>query len=128
MVMQLHDIAVVYLGLAHGADGELDQTEARTIAIRLREQQPNTDPALIDHVLREAVMTYTEGRSGAVEEAVISLKKLPEERRLTLLKDLTSIARADRRIETTEIDFIEHIATEWGLADFPLADSASGDE
>lgn len=115
MITQLHDIAVIYLGLAHGADGDLDPAEARAIATRLRAQQPHQDPALIDHVMREATLTYANGRAQSVERAVESLKSLPEEERSTLLQDLSTIAQADHKFMDEEKTFIEHISERWGM-------------
>ena len=103
------------MGLAHGADGSIDPAEAQAIGVMLREHQPNKDPALIDHIIREATLTYSQDMEGAVGRAVDALKKLPESQRIALLKDLTRLAQADQRIEKGEQVFVHDIAEQWGL-------------
>lgn len=113
----LHDLALLYLGLAHGADEDLDPAETRQISASLRRWQPNKDPALIDHVIREATLTYMNGANPQrLDEAVDVLKNaLPRDLRATILSDLSDIARADGEILTEEKDFIYRLANEWGL-------------
>lgn len=117
----LHDMALLYLGLAHGADGTLDPEETHEIAAKLRRWQPDKDPALIDHVIREATLTYLNGSSvSRVEEAVDTLKEvLPEHLRLDVLRDLADVARADGAVVTGESDFIQSLADAWHLAYTP---------
>lgn len=113
----LHDLALLYLGLAHGADEDLNPAEARQISASLRRWQPDKDPALIDHVIREATMTYLNGASpDRVKEAVNVLKRaLPQDLRTTILHDLSDIARADGEILLEEKNFIHQLADEWNL-------------
>ncbi len=113
----LHDLALLYLGLAHGADEDLHPAETKQIAASLRRWQPDKDPALIDHVIREATLTYLNGaNSKRMTEAVHVLRDaLPENLRLTILHDLSEIARADGEILSEEQDFISKIASEWHL-------------
>jgi uncharacterized tellurite resistance protein B-like protein len=111
----LHDLALLYLALAHGTDEELHPHETKTIAARLRSWQPDKDPALIDHVIREATLTYLDGTSEErLWEAVAVLKKtLPLEIRTRILHDLSEIARADGAFIRAEHLFIEQIAREF---------------
>ncbi len=120
----LHDLALLYLGLAHGADENLHPAETKQIAASLRRWQPHKDPALIDHVIREATLTYLNGaNSERMTEAVHVLRDaLPENLRLTILHDLSDIARADGKILSEERDFIGKLADEWQL---DLEDDAS---
>lgn len=113
----LHDLALLYLGLAHGADENLHPAETKQIAASLRRWQPHKDPALIDHVIREATLTYLNGTNPErMTEAVHVLKDaLPQNLRLTILHDLSEIARADGEILSEERDFIGKIADEWQL-------------
>lgn len=123
----LHDLALLYLGLAHGADEDLDPAETRQIAASLRRWQPDKDPALIDHVIREATLTYLNGANPErLREAIHVLKdSLSHELRTTILHDLSDIARADGEILSTERDFIQKIADAWEL-DF-RADTAGNE-
>lgn len=113
----LHDLALLYLGLAHGADQKLDPAETKQIAASLRRWQPDKDPALIDHVIREATLTYLNGTdSGRMTEAVHVLKdSLSQDLRTIILRDLAAIARADGEILSEERDFIKKIADDWDL-------------
>ena len=113
----LHDLALLYLGLAHGADENLDPAETKQIAASLRRWQPDKDPALIDHVIREATLTYLNGTdSGRMTEAVHVLKEsLSQDLRTIILHDLAAIARADGEILSEERDFIKKIADDWNL-------------
>lgn len=113
----LHDLALIYLGLAHGADEDLDAAETRQIAASLRRWQPDKDPALIDHVIREATLTYLNGANPErVHEAVHVLKdSLSKDLRATILQDFADIARADGEILLEERDFIQQVADEWEL-------------
>src|SRR5690625_7784534 len=67
----LHDLALLYLGLAHGADEDLDPQETLEIAAKLRRWQPDKDPKLIDHVIREDTLTYINGQTDQrIQDAV----------------------------------------------------------
>lgn len=113
----LHDLALLYLGLAYGADGELNPAETQTIALKLREWQPHKDPALIDHVLREATLSYLNGAgTGRLQEVVVSLKELLDDNtRASILNDLTDIAHADGTVEVGEDNFVNRVAEVWDV-------------
>lgn len=113
----LQDLALLYLGLAQGADDDFDSSEKREVAARLRHWQPDKDPALIDHVMRDVSMSYEEEASTQeVRAAVDSLgESLSEPLRQEILDDLTDIARADGFVLQEEKNFIKHIADTWGV-------------
>jgi uncharacterized tellurite resistance protein B-like protein len=113
----MHDLALLYLGLAHGADENLDPAETRQISASLRRWQPDKDPALIDHVIREATLSYLNGaKLDRLREAIHVLRNaLSDDLRRTILRDLSEIARADGEILSEERDFIQKIADEWDL-------------
>jgi uncharacterized tellurite resistance protein B-like protein len=114
----LHDLALLYLGLAHGTDGDLDPMETLEIAAKLRQWQPDKDPKLIDHIIREATLSYLNGASvDRLQEAVETLRQtLPEQVRKEILKDLSDIARADGSVIVEESQFIRQLAESWGLS------------
>ena len=114
----LHDLALLYLGLAQGADDDLDPSETREVAARLRRWQPDKDPALIDHVIRDVSLSYEEeATTEEVRAAVDALgEALSEGRRREILGDLSEIARADGLVLQEEQNFIEHIAHTWGVS------------
>lgn len=111
----LQDLALVYLGLARGTDHHLDPSESREIAARLRRWQPDKDPALIDHVIRDVSLSYDETTDDdEVAAAVEALgSKLSEALRQSILEDLAGIARADGRVVQAEEDFIHRVADAW---------------
>ncbi len=117
----LHDLALLYLGLAHGADEDLDPKETMEIASKLRRWQPDKDPALIDHVMREAMLTYLNGATDQRmhEAAQILGGKLKHDLLKAILGDLVDIARADGSVVANEKSFIAEIAEVWNLQAYP---------
>ena len=113
----LHDLALLYLGLAHGADEDLDPQETLEIAAKLRRWQPDKDPKLIDHVIREATLTYLNGPTDQrLHEAVAMLGgQLRRSLLEGILSDLIDIARADGSVVPGERSFIRDIAEAWNL-------------
>lgn len=114
---QLHDLALVYLGLAYGADANLEDAEEKEIVARLYRWQPDRDPALLTHVLRDAKLTYLNDPSrGRIDKAIDDLgASLSEEVRRSILDDLGTIARADGVVVEGEEAFIAHIRSAWGI-------------
>jgi uncharacterized tellurite resistance protein B-like protein len=117
----LHDLALLYLGLAHGADGALHDDETDAIAAKLRHWNPDKDPALIDHVIREASLSYLNGPSEErLKEAINTLGDVFPERLLrAILHDLNDIAEADGQVVAEERAFIGRIADAWDLEHDP---------
>lgn len=113
----LHDLALLYLGLAHRAGADVEPGETLEISASLRRWQPNKDPALIDHVIREATLTYLNGaHPDRVHEAVTVLKEaLSGDVRATILRDLADVAQVEGEILSDERDFIQHVADEWEI-------------
>lgn len=114
---QLHDLALLYLGLAYGADAELAHAEEQEIVARLYRWQPDRDPALLTHVLRDAKLTYLNDHSEArIDQAIAELgASLEPEIRLSIVEDLGHIARADGTVVAGEHDFITRLRSAWGL-------------
>ncbi len=113
----LHDLAYLYLELAHGADHSLDASERWAIEAKLREWQPNQNPKLIEHVIREAVLTYMDSPGREMLYHIIEElgEALPDALRVQVLWDLSDIAAADGKVLATEEGFIQRIAREWGI-------------
>lgn len=123
---ELHDLVLLYLGLAR-ADNELDPDETQEIALKLRQWQPDKDPALLDHVIREAELTFDNGIDDEHLQEVISElgASFSESLRRSILRDLADIARADNTVETVETDYIRRIAEGWRIDLDSLHDSTS---
>lgn len=113
----LHDLAVLYLALAHGADHDLDPAELVAVADQLRAWAPGEDPARVEHVLREARLTYANGiGEERLEELIASLGDvLDTPARGRVIEDLRAIARADAHVSRGEERLIEHVAAAWGI-------------
>jgi uncharacterized tellurite resistance protein B-like protein len=115
-IAHLHDLAVLYLGLAYGADADLDSAEMQEIVARLYKWQPNRDPAMLQHVLREASMTYFNNPSRERLETIIETlgEALDPDTRAAILEDLLGIAKADGEVVALERDYISHLRRIWG--------------
>lgn len=114
---QLHDLAFLFLALAHGTDDELHPDEQRKMSVRLRTWQPNKDPALIDHVIREAALTYLEGHDRDRLEGIVTElgQQLSDDLKLALLSDLREIAEADGTVMAAEAGFLQKLASRWSV-------------
>ena len=112
----LHELVLLYLGLAR-ADNDLDPNETQEIALKVRQWQPDKDPALIEHVIREAELTYeNEHGDDRIKHATAELgEALSASLREDILADLTDIARVDGHVEINETHFIHQIADGWNM-------------
>jgi len=113
----LHELALLYLGLAHGVDAHLSPAEHAEMVARLRKWQPQHDPALLAHVLREAALTYfDESSTSRLDEAARILgASLEVDVKQEIWNDLREVARADGFLLQNETGFLATIATRWGL-------------
>ncbi|HET6568913.1 MAG TPA: TerB family tellurite resistance protein [Rhodothermales bacterium] len=112
-----HNLALLYLSLAHGVDENLSYEERESMVVKLRRWLPDKDPAYIGHVIREAMLTYFEGiRQEQLTEIAETLgSALSRDRLATVLDDLRDIASADDTITEAEERFIARVAAVWGL-------------
>lgn len=116
----LHDLAFLYLVLAHSTDDELTVTEVQVILAKLQEWQPDLAREDVQHVLDEAVERYASGPDQqALSESVRALRHtLPEEQRMAALNDLVQIANADGIFLDDEEDMINDLMEAWEVAAF----------
>lgn len=112
----LHDLALIYLALAHSTDDQLSNEEIDAIATRLREWQ-NVKSETVLSAIKQALEEYLrEDADVRVRQAVSSVKaSIPEEIRRVLLDDLTEIAMADGKFLHEEGSFIGELAQAWDL-------------
>lgn len=115
LTLLLHDLALLYLALAHGADGKLDASEQASMRDQLRAWAPGTDPALCDHALREAGLSYGNGVSAQRLDDLLQRlhTALDADGRARVLADLVELSEADDRVESGETALIEKVATAW---------------
>lgn len=111
----LHDLAFLYLVLAHGTDSEFSDDERLLLLRKLREWQPSLSESQVTHVLEQAVDRYGRGADAeAVRAAVEAVKTaLPPEQRMAALHDLTQIANADGVFLDSEEDLINELMAAW---------------
>lgn len=114
----LHDLGLIYLALAHGADADLVQPEKREMALKLHEWNVDVDdgPA-VDEVMHEVMLTYMSDKSDhMIESAVLSVaQSMPKPLRIAILNDLADMASADGQVIASEVTFIQHLAQAWGV-------------
>lgn len=111
----LHDLALLYLALTLGADGELAHEERAAMRDQLRAWTPGADPALCDHAIREAVLSYGNGVDAERLDALVRGlgSRLDAEGRARVLADLRTLAASDAVVTATEVGFIERIERAW---------------
>lgn len=111
----LHDLALLYLALTLGSDGRLDHAEQAAMREQLRAWAPGADPALCDHVLREATLSYGNGVGAGRFEALLGRLRnaLDADGRARVLADLHALAEADAVVRTGEVALIERVAEAW---------------
>lgn len=111
----LHDLGLIYLALTHGADAELDPSEAESMARRLRTWVPEANTEVVRKVLHEVMLAYMGAHAEQMLEASMASVRedLPKPKRIALLNDLAEIAAADGMVVPGEVQFIQHLAHYW---------------
>lgn len=114
----VHDLALVFLFMAMGTDGELDPREEETVAVHLRHWKPHLKPEALQGVIKEAVQhLQDEHRSERLREAIAALRPAlpsPAQRR-RVLDSLMQIAKADGRLDPAEVSFFKQLAADLEL-------------
>lgn len=100
----LHDLALLGFAVAHGTDGDVQRSELASLWAHLETWAPGENPALIEHALREAALTYSNGLSvERLDEVVERLRDvLGEEERARVVAGLQEIAEADDAVHPAE--------------------------
>lgn len=116
----LHDLAYIYLVLAHGTDNDLTDTEVQVMLNKLQEWQPADASAGMRSVLASAMDVYALGEDEErLERAIQSVRDgLPREKRMAAMNDLVKIANADGVFLDNEEDLINHLLAEWDVDPF----------
>lgn len=113
----VHDLALVYLMLAHRADDELSQSELDAITKKLSEWLPASLPSDVVVIVSEALHVYAAGlESDALTKSVDRIKAaVPRHQRAALVADLEYVARADNVMLVEEKAIISELAAAWGI-------------
>lgn len=113
----LHDLALIYLALTHGADADLDAAESEAMAVKLKAWNEAIDLERIRRVMQEVMLVYMSGSSDQMLETAIASvgTSMSKPRRIAVLNDLADIASADGMIVMGEVNFIQQLAREWDV-------------
>jgi len=113
----MHDIALMYLIMAHGTDGSLSDVEIKTMIERLGEWEPGLDEEAIRSILRTSLEYYAQSpNENDIKDSVLAIKNaLPRAQRLVVLDDLVTIAKADGTVKVGEKEIIEMLSSAWNV-------------
>ena len=113
----MHDIALIYVVVAHSTDNNLSSKEIDAIIACFEEWQPRLSENEIRNVLRKALTYYASGPEQEVLEASTrSVRQLLSVgQRLAVLSDLIHIAEADGAVNRNEREIIGLLAEGWGV-------------
>ena len=111
----LHDLAFMYLVMAHATDRELTTEEVDTILQKLEDWQPNMTRGRILRIIDAAVERYAQVPApSALDEAIASVKEhLSRPQLLDVLEDLRQIADADGKVLESEEELLAHLRRSW---------------
>jgi uncharacterized protein YfkK (UPF0435 family) len=106
----LHDLALVYITLAHRAD-EMRAEEMDAIAKKLNEWLPDASESEVLEIVRTVLEVYAQGADERVfVDAVESIRKcLPSHQLEAVFADLQFIAEADGSVQEAERELISRL-------------------
>lgn len=109
----LHDLALLYVVLAHSTDNDLSGHEIHAIQERLSEWQPELTPEDIEQVLRDVIGYYADGvDQDVMQETLATIRdRMPEIQRLGVLNDLIYIAESDGVFSDEEKAMISSVSS-----------------
>jgi hypothetical protein len=110
---RLEDLAVLYVGLAHGVDGRFHFHEFTQIAAHLERWRSADDDRVILDLVDEVVRTWDAVR--VIEALEVLRDALTPLEKNSVLSDLHEIAHADRRYLKEEAEYIARVAYDWGV-------------
>jgi len=113
----LHDIALMYIIMAHSTDGDLSEVEIASMIDRLGEWEPELDEQTIRSILRTALEYYSQSPDqDDIKDSVLAIKNaLQRSQRLVVLDDLVTIARADGNVKVGEREIVESLSSAWDI-------------
>lgn len=111
----MHDLALIYLTLAHSTDRDLSTEEVDAITSKLAEWMPEAEESDILLVIQGAMSAYAQGPDKRMfAESVESVgRHVPEHQHEALLNDLQAVAEADGRILDEEQRLIDQLREAW---------------
>lgn len=114
----IHQMAFIYVVVAHSTDNELSSDEIAAIVERVREWDASLDDEDARDIVRDALAFYAqEPDEDVLGQTIMTIKNsLAPMRRLILLDDLYYIAYADGTFNENERDMITSLAEAWGVS------------
>lgn len=113
----IHELAFLYIVVAHSANNDLSSDEIEVMLDRLQEWQPELSREDMRDVFRRSLQVYAEDpEQSLIQESVEALKDvLPVVQRLTVLDDLNTVAHADGGLTRNERELIMYLARAWDV-------------
>lgn len=113
----IHELAFLYVLVAHSAEDELSSDNLDVMMGRLHEWQPSLSEDEVREVLRRALQVYAdEPEESLIHDSVEALKEaLPLVQRLTVLDDLNTVVQADGHLTRNERELILSLARAWDV-------------
>ncbi len=113
----IHDLAYIYLTLAHRTDDRLSGTEVEAITDKLGEWLPDSKWDDVLQVVKDALQVYVQDSderlfADSVESVEVSV---PETQREALLQDLYYVAHADGELIEREQAMIDRLSNSWDV-------------
>ena len=129
-VSPLHELALLYLAMAQGADDELSYAEREAITDALHDRYAYLDRAEVQNVVLETLAAHDEhALEDAARQVVGTLNRmLSDGEKQSVLEDLVRIAEADGVVLDRERDLLESVAASWGIASTPSVVQRTGAE
>lgn len=115
--MELHEMALLYIALAHGTDHALVPEEVKTGIDLLRKWAPKYPVNLAEKTFSDVMLSYIgQERDQLIQLAAEGLRQtLSPEAQVLILNDLTDLAYADGKLIPLEVSFIQQLAGYWNL-------------
>ena len=113
----IHDLALIYVMLAHRTDHHLSSEEIEAITDKIGEWVPDASSEEVLQVVKDALKVYAQNPDQQIfDESVAAIKEaVPEHQRPTLLDDLQYVAGSDGQQLRAEQDLIDELARAWDL-------------
>lgn len=113
----IHELAFLYIIVAHSSNDDLATEEIEAILERLQEWQPDQSRKELREIMRRALQVYAdEPTQSIIEGSVRALKEaLAVVQRLAVLDDLATVAKADGALTATERELIRNLSQAWDV-------------
>jgi uncharacterized tellurite resistance protein B-like protein len=113
----IHDLALVYLSVAHRSDNDLSDAEIEAIVQKISEWMPNAGDKDVRRIVQDAMTAYVQGPDKRLLDDSVSAvgRVVPEHQRASILADLQFVADADGVLLDREREMIDALARTWGI-------------